>query len=78
MFSREDVEYFKRNTSGYIVYQFNYHDVTIHSTLTGHDWIIISSYSWPDCYILHRQRGGNSLRDALDYIKRHDKWFISK
>lgn len=85
MFSREDVEYFKRNISGYIIYQFNYHDVTIHSTVTGHDWIIISSYSWPNCYILHRHSGRDpyhrqrgrykSLRDAQEYIIQHDTWF---
>ena len=88
MFSRKDVTSFESKVSKYIILQMNYHDVTIHSRVTGHDWIIVSNYSGPDCYILHRhsgrypyhrQRGRfKSLQDALDYIIHHDEWFVSK
>ena len=68
------------------ILQINHHDVTLHSELTGHDWIIISYYDSSDCYILHRhsrrdpyhrQKGNyRSLKDALLYISGHEKWFI--
>ena len=73
--------------SSYDILQLNHHDATIHSRVTGHEWIIVSNYQSPDCYILHRhsrkysfhrQRGQyTSLKDALRYIDSHEKWFIS-
>lgn len=72
----------KNNKSMYIIFQINHHDVTIYSSRTGHDWVIVSNYSGPDCYILHRhfvkypchrhQGRFKSLKDALDYIDRHE------
>lgn len=86
MFSKEDLEYLKQHDD-YTVTQENHHDVTIRSLTSGHDWIIVSNYETPDCYILHRHSGRypyhrqqgryKSLKDALDYIKRHDEWFVS-
>ena len=86
MFSKEDLEVIKSNTSKYIILQMNHYDVTIHSDRTGHDWVIVSNYSGPDCYILHRhfgkypycrqQRHHKSLKDAIDNIDRHEEWFV--
>lgn len=83
MFSKTDLEHLR--DLPYDILQQNYHDVTIHSSLTGHDWIIVSNYESPDCYLLHRhsarhpyhrQRGiYKSLREALRYIDNHEKWF---
>ena len=66
----------------------NYHDATIHSSVTGHDWIIVSNYERPNCYILHRhsrkypfhrQKGHyKSLKDALNYIDQHEDWFLAQ
>lgn len=88
MFSREDLTNMKSNTSKYIILQMNHHDVTIHSSRTGHDWTIVSNYSGPDCYILHRHFGKypyhrqlgrfKSLKDALGYIDRHEEWFADR
>ena len=74
--------------SSYIILQMNHHDTTFHSPRTGHDWIIVSNYTGPDCYILHRhsrkysfhrQRGRyRSLKEALDYIDRHEEWYITE
>ena len=85
MFSKSDLEYLKQ--SPYDIIQLNNHDATIHSSLTGHDWIVVSNYKTQDCYILHRHSGRypyhrqqgryKSLKKALDYIKSHDEWFIS-
>ena len=87
MFSKSDLEYLKQHEE-YTINQANYHDVTIHSMTSGHDWILVSNYEMPDCYILHRhsrrdsyhrQQGRyKSLKEALDYIKRHDKWFTTE
>ena len=86
MFSNIDLEQLKE--SPYAVIQSNHHDVTIHSNVTGHDWIIVSNYERPNCFILHRhspkdpyhrQEGQyKSLKEALEYIGRHEKWFIHK
>ena len=85
MFSKSDLEYL--NQSPYSIVLLNNHDVTIHSTVTGHDWIIVSSYGAESCYILHRHSGrdpyhrqdGNykSLLDALEYIDHHEEWFVT-
>ena len=42
MFTESDITSLK--CSKYSIFQLNHHDVTIHSTITGHDWIIVSSY----------------------------------
>ena len=85
MFSRIDIDQLKQ--SPYVMIQINHHDATIHSSRTGHDWIIVSNYETPGCYLLHRhsardpyhrQRGTyKSLEDALGYIDHHEKWFIN-
>ncbi len=85
MFSNSDITLLMQSSYGII--QINHHDATLHSELTGHDWIIISYYDASDCYILHRhsakypfhrQRGRyKSLEDALGYIDHHEKWFIN-
>ena len=85
MFSKIDMDQLKQ--SPYVMIQINHHDATIHSSQTGHDWIIVSNYETQDCYILHRhsakypyhrQRGTyKSLEDALGYIDHHEKWFIN-
>lgn len=84
MFSKTDLEQLKE--SPYTMIQSNHHDVTIHSDTTGHDWIVISYYDRPNCCILHRHSARDpyhrqegqykSLKEALDYIGRHEKWFI--
>ena len=83
MFTDSDIVRLRQTS--YSLLQINHHDVTIHSELTGHDWIIISYYDSSDCYILHRhsrrysyhrQKGNHkSLKDALKYIMEHEKWF---
>lgn len=85
MFSRIDIDQLKQ--SPYVMIQLNHHDATIHSSQTGHDWIIVSNYETPGCYLLHRhsardpyhrQRGTyKSLEDALGYIDHHEKWVIN-
>lgn len=85
MFSKSDLEYLKQ--SPYDIIQLNNHDATIHSSLTGHDWIIISRYDTTGCHILHRhsrvypyhRQTGNyrSLREAMDYITDHEEWFAN-
>ena len=71
----------------YSILQINFHDVTLHSERTGHDWIIVSQYGTSECYILHRhsrrypyhrQKGTyRSLTEALEYISEHENWFIN-
>ena len=85
MFSNSDITRLRQ--SPYEIIQINHHDVTLHSSRTGHDWIIVSNYETPGCYLLHRhsarypyhrQRGTyKSLEDALGYINHHEKWFIT-
>ena len=87
MFSKTDLEYLKQHDD-YTITQSNHHDVTIHSLTSGHDWIVVSNYETPDCYILHRHSGRDpyhrqhgqykSLKEAMAYIKCHDKWFATK
>ena len=86
MFSDLDLEFLRQ--TAYTVIQSNHHDATIHSSRTGHDWIIVSSYERPNCYLLHRhserdpfhrQEGSyKSLSEALKYINKHEKWFTTK
>ena len=88
MFNKTDLEYLKQRKDLFTIIQINNHDVTIHSLTTGHDWIVVSNYETPDCYILHRHSGRypyhrqqghyKSLNDALLYIIGHDKWFLSE
>lgn len=83
MFSNSDITHLRQLPYGII--QINHHDVTLHSELTGHDWIIISYYGSSDCYILHRHSRRYSfhrqpgrykdLKEALNYIEKHDAWF---
>ena len=50
-----------------------------------YEWIVVSNYETPDCYILHRhsrrypfhrQQGKyKDLKEALCYIANHDSWF---
>lgn len=86
MFNDLDMNLLKQ--SSYVILQMNYHDATIHSSVTGHDWIIVSNYERPNCYILHRhsrkypfhrQKGHyKSLKDALNYIDQHEDWFLAQ
>ena len=83
MFDEPGIERLKN--SSYEILRLNHHDVTLHSELTGHDWIIVSYYGSSECYILHRhsrrdpyhrQKGiYRSLKDALKYIDGHEVWF---
>ena len=82
MFSDNDLELV--NSSPYEVRQANHHDVTLHSTVTGHDWVIVTNYATTDCYLLHRHKTGDpyhrqrgqyrSLGEALRYIDAHEAW----
>lgn len=86
MFDETGMEILKQ--SSYDLLEVNFHDATIHSPLTGHDWIIVSNYEDQGCYILHRhsarypyhrQQGRyKSLKEAIKYIDRHEKWFTTK
>lgn len=86
MFNKSDLECLKQ--SFYDIVQLNNHDVTIHSRTTDHEWIVVSNYETPDCYILHRHSRRNpyhrqkgtykSLKDALEYIAGHEEWFINE
>ena len=86
MFSDCDLEFVKE--SAYEVRQANHHDVTLHSRLTGHDWVIVTNYAAPNCYLLHRHSTGqpyhrqcgqfDSLTEAPRYIDGHEKWAVSK
>lgn len=88
MFSREDLDSLKSKASKYIIFQMNHNDVTIHSSRMGYDWVIVSNYSRPNCYLLHRHSGiypyyrqqgrFKSLKDALGYIDRHEEWFADR
>ena len=83
MFDEPGIERLKN--SSYEILRLNHHDVTLHSELTGHDWIIVSYYGSSECYILHRhsrrdpyhrQKGiYRSLKDALKYIDGHEEFF---
>ena len=83
MFDEPGIERLKN--SSYEILRLNHHDVTFHSKLTGHDWIIVSYYGSSECYILHRhsrrdsyhrQKGTyKSLKAALKYIDGHEVWF---
>ena len=83
MFANSDIEYLKQ--SSFYIVEANHHDATIHSEVTGHDWIIVSCYDSSECYILHRhsrrypyhrQKGTfRSLKDALEYISGHEDWY---
>ena len=85
MFNKIDIDQLKQ--SPYVMIQINHHDATIHSSRTGHDWIIVSNYETLGCYLLHRhsardpyhrqRRTYKSLEDALGYIEHHEKWFIN-
>lgn len=85
MFS--DLDMTLLNHLSYAILHINHHDVTMHSTVTGHDWIVVSSYGARNCYILHRhsgrdsyhRQGGNykTLNEAIKYINRHEKWFAA-
>ena len=87
MFSKDDIDYLRYAKKQFVIYQINGHDATIHSTVTGHDWIIISNYESESCIIFHRhsqsypyhrQKGNyRSLREALVYITDHEEWFAS-
>ena len=80
-----DFDIIRLRQSPYAILELNHHDVTLHSELTGHDWIIISYYNTSGCYILHRhsrkypyhrQKGTyRSLKDAMEYITGHEMWF---
>ncbi len=84
MFRKTDLEYLRQQP--YDIIQINYHDATIRSFLTDHEWIVVSNYETPECYILHRHSGRypfhrqkgryRDLREALDYIAGHDEWFL--
>ena len=86
MFSDSDITRLRQ--SPYVMIQLNHHDTTIHSSRTGHDWIIVSNYETPGCYLLHRhsarypfhRQSGvyKSLGDALRYIDHHEEWFITE
>lgn len=88
MFNKADVNYLKQLEAQFVIYQINFHDATIHSNMTGHDWVIVSNYSDQKCYILHRhnerdpyhrQKGTyESMRDALNHIAAHDMWLQHK
>ena len=83
MFNSADFEYLYQQP--YDILQQNNHDLMIHSRITDHEWIVVSNYESPDCYILHRhsrryafhrQRGSyKDLKEALCYIANHDEWF---
>ena len=85
MFSRSDLTFLNQLRQEYTTLVCNQHDVTFHSKVTGHDWIIVSCYDSSECYILHRhsqrhpyhrQKGNyRSLKDALEYISRHEEWY---
>lgn len=86
MFSKSDLECLHEQP--YDILQQNSHDVSIHSRTTNHEWIVVSNYEGPECYILHRhsrrysyhrQKGTyKSLKDALEYIAGHEEWFIKE
>ena len=83
VFSKSDIEHLKQLP--YDSLQQNNHDVTIHSRITDHEWIVVSNYETQECYILHRhsrrypfhwQQGRyKDLKEALTYIANHDVWF---
>ena len=87
MFCREELSAL-RELNEYAVLVSNGHDVWLRSSLTRHEWIIISPYDGSSCEILHRhsdrssfhhQRGKyESLSSALDYIRQHDARFCEK
>ena len=70
------------------VLRYNAHDVSLRSLRTGHDWVAVSNYKNPSCYLLHRhspkygyhrQAGRySSLGDAVAYIVKHDQYYIEK
>ena len=88
MFSRDELKNLPDLCGNdYVVIRTNGHDVTIKSTRTGHDWILVSNYTNASCFLLHRhnsrvpfhrQRGRyKSCGDAMRYIKKHDEWVLA-
>lgn len=80
-----DTAGFKRR---YEVRTVNAHDISLHSHISGHDWMIISNYTTSGCIIMHRHSNKDpfhrqhghyeSLQDALVYISHHDNWFFGR
>lgn len=66
----------------------NAHDISLHSRISDHDWMVISNYATSSCHIMHRhsdrdpyhrQQGSyKSLQDALVYIRQHDIWSYTR
>ena len=88
MFSRKEMSSLLLLIEQYDILISNAHDIRMRSTMTGHEWIIISPYDGSACEILHRhsarypfhhQRGRYvSLESAMDYIRRHDEWYCGE
>lgn len=85
MFSKTELDLIQTLDKEYSILVKNGHDIRLRSRLSGHEWIIITTYSSSCCEILHRhsvrdpfhhQRGRFlSIDDALRYIQSHDRWF---
>ena len=88
MFNRDELCLLSSLKDEYTILISNGHDVRLWSSLTGHEWIIISPYDGSACEILHRHSMRNSfhhqhgqymsLADAYDYIQKHDIWYCQK
>ncbi len=90
MFTDSDLAILKTPdvTDQFAVLIANAHDVTLHSKVTGHDWLIVSNYSDPSCRIRHRHSSKDpfheqygsceTLGEALESIRSHDSWFIGR
>lgn len=89
MFSRDDFDYINNiSKSHFAIKQFNGHDISLHSLMTGHDWIIVTFYDRPNCILFHRhsskhpyhRQHGNyhSLHHSIDYILSHEEWTLQK
>jgi len=88
MFNKKEMSSLLLLVKQYDILICNAHDIRMRSTMTGHEWIIISPYDGSACEILHRhsvrypfhhQRGRyKSLASAMDYIRRHDEWYCGE
>ena len=90
MFSTSDFDVFDTASfkKHYEVRTVNAHDISLHSHISGHDWMIISNYTTGGCIIMHRHSNEDpfhrqhghyeSLSDALAYIRHHDSWFFGR
>ena len=67
MFSWDELNLLSCLRAEYNILVSNGHDIRIKSYLTGHEWIVVTSYNTSACEILHRHNS-----QEMDFIVRED------